>query len=671
MKGGLIQRQMPPYLWDERPLKTWLRHSIPASPAEYASWRREKSIRFFFKDLPQVQQPPIDEADAILAGNWRYFEGQEFSVGFPPNWHFNPVSQKMLSHDKHWSQISDFGAGDIKYVWEPNRFSVTYALVRAYAAAHDERYAEAFWQLIEDWSEKNPPQTGPNWKCGQETTFRVMAWCFGLYGFAKSPSTTPERLAHLAAMIAAQAERIAGNFNYARSQKNNHGISEAVGLWTVGLLFPEFSQAEMWLEQGKKMLLEEMRRQIYPGGAYVQHSLNYHRVMLHDSLWALRLSEINDSKLPDEIYEQFHKAVDFLHTLVDPQSGQVPNYGSNDGALVLPLNSCDYTDYRPVVQAGNYLLHRSLVYPPGPWDEDIVWLFGNNALQSLTTPTATPANLASDGYYLLHGDQSRIMIRCGEYQDRPAHADQLHIDLWWRGINIACDAGTYLYNGTPPWNNGLSATSVHNTVSVDDQNQMTRAGLFLWLDWAQGRVTRREDFGLFILWEGEHNGYQRLAAPVCHRRGVIQLPNDTWLVYDSLNSIESHSYQLHWLLPDYPYQQTNGGIELRTPAGFYNIRVLDLGEEGQHDFVRADKETVRGWRSQYYGVKEPALSLSVTHREVSCRFITVFSPSGSCGVFQSGNILRLENAGWWAEIDKNGGKILPNNGDTYPLEFVF
>ena len=33
--------------------------------------------------------------------------------------------------------------------------------------------------------------------------------------------------------------------------------------------------------------------------------------------------------------------------------------------------------------------------------------------------------------------------------------DQLHLDLWWRGLNIAQDAGTYLYNADPPWDNPL------------------------------------------------------------------------------------------------------------------------------------------------------------------------------------------------------------------------
>ncbi len=112
--------------------------------------------------------------------------------------------------------------------------------MRAYWRTGEERYAELFWQLIEDWRAQNPPQQGPHWKCGQETSLRVMAWCFGLYGFLDSQSTTAARVAMLAQMIALSGQRIAANLDYALSQRNNHGISEGMGLWTIGTLFPEF-----------------------------------------------------------------------------------------------------------------------------------------------------------------------------------------------------------------------------------------------------------------------------------------------------------------------------------------------------------------------------------------------------------------------------------------------
>ena len=48
----------------------------------------------------------------------------------------------------------------------------------------------------------NPPQRGPTGSAARRSSFRVMAWCFGLYGFLESSATTPARVAMLAEMIA-------------------------------------------------------------------------------------------------------------------------------------------------------------------------------------------------------------------------------------------------------------------------------------------------------------------------------------------------------------------------------------------------------------------------------------------------------------------------------------
>ena len=44
-------------------------------------------------------------------------------------------------------------------------------------------------------------------------------------------------------MIAAHAWRTAQTLGYARSQRSNHLITEAVGLWTAGTLYPELREA--------------------------------------------------------------------------------------------------------------------------------------------------------------------------------------------------------------------------------------------------------------------------------------------------------------------------------------------------------------------------------------------------------------------------------------------
>jgi asparagine synthase (glutamine-hydrolysing) len=540
-------------------------------------------------------------------------------AGFPPYWHRNPLTGEEAPSDRHWANIDDFSFGDIKLIWEASRFSSVYVLVRSYALTRDERYPKAFWDLIEDWAAHNAPQAGPNWKCGQEAAFRLMAWCFGMYGFEGSPQTTPERIGNLTAMIAVTAERIEANIDYALSQNNNHGVSEAVGLFTVGILFPEFRQAESWLVRGRKLLESQARTQIYDGGAYVQQSMNYHRVMLQDYLWAMRLGEINGAPFSEALYERLLRSTEFLDAMTDPVSGQVPNYGNNDGTQVLPLTDCKYANYRPTLQASYYLCSQQRRFEPGPWDEALIWLFGESALTSPMRPAKQRAISPSGGYYLMKGRESWAMIRCTEYHDRPAHADQLHLDLWWQGLNVAIDGGTYHYNAPPPWDTAFSGTAMHNTVTVDGQDQMRRFSRFLWLDWAKGREIEHTKDCDSELWAGEHDGYRRLG--VTHRREV-EIDGDSWTIRDSLIGSGEHSVRLHWLLADFPFELDLGRsrVRLNTPEGMVQIHIsssfptqFSVVRSGVNvaGAERGEDMSARGWVSFNYASKSPALSVVV------------------------------------------------------------
>jgi hypothetical protein len=667
LRTGALRRRIPALDWAAQPLAQFLRDPQLADPGSYLTYQRSQLAPAFFFAAAQRQAyqrcfanwdggptTPLGVSAELVQGKLRYFEHTSADIGFPPDWHTNSFTGQRSPADQHWSEIDDFGQGDIKVIWEPSRFSFVYALVRAYWRTGDERYAEIFWELVEDWREHNPPQLGLNWKCGQETSFRVMAWCFGLYGFLHAEMTSPGRVAALAQMIAVSGRRVAANLEYALSQRNNHGISEAVGLWTIGVLFPELRLAEQWRNQGRQVLEALGRELIYADGAFVQHSMNYHRLMLHDYVWALRLGELQGSPFSDLLKARVGQAADFLYQAQDVASGHVPNYGHNDGALILPLNNCDYRDFRPVIQAARYLCTQTRCYGDGPWDEDLLWLFGSDATHA-PIEAAKRSDLQADigGYYTLRADTGFAFVRCANFRDRPSQADMLHVDLWWRGQNIALDAGTYSYNAPDPWNNALASTRYHNTVTVDDLDQMDKAGKFLWLPWLRARVRNhmRSSSGILAYWEGEHNGYQRLKSPVSHRRSVLKLGNEHWLVLDALDGRATHRYRLHWLAADLPYEwdSDSGSVKLHTPAGDYYMQMSTPTPACMHTLIRADAHSPRGWWSAYYNVREPALSVDLVAQADSVFFWTLFGPQKG-NVNLDGSTLQVETEQWHAQL---------------------
>ncbi len=693
MRLGILRWQFPVYEWDDRPLKVWLKTEIPSEPADYLAWRNAHAPKFFFDEIPPLPrdlgwtpQLAVDEAEKILAGELRYFEHTPYQIGFPPDWHLDPRANLRVDATKHWSQIPDYGAYDIKFIWEASRFSQVYALMRAYAFNKDERYPEAFWTLVEDWARTNPPQRGPNWKCGQETSLRLLAWTFGLYAFADAPSSTPTRRARLTQLIAAQAERVYRNMDFAVSTRGNHAMSEGFGIWLAGTLFPELKHAKTYRALGREVLEREAATHIFPDGAYSMYSLNYHRFILHVYFLAMRLGELNDDRFSDALTQSISRSLDFFAQLIQPESGEMPVYGSNDGALVCPLDSCDFTDYRPTLQMGWVLIHGERLFEEGAWDESLFWLWGGRQPHVVTTlrsalegsavsgrlksPLHGQSNSAfpNGGVHILRGLSSAAFIRCAHYRERPSHADQLHLDLWMRGQNVAIDAGTFLYNGQGLWQNGLARTSVHNTVTVDDADQMLWFSRFTWGEWARGHVLKQGERE----WQGEHDGYARFG--VKHVRTVLSLDDDRWLIVDRLSGNRPHRFSLQWLLNDFPIVGRNGipthsesipthseslltfesnwtttekesnSFHLLHRTENFQIRMGLLEGEAKFSLVRGDENSTRGWRSRYYGQKEPALSAMLETERAEAVFWTFFGFEGD-SVASSDQILNLKLSG--------------------------
>lgn len=661
MRSGLIRWQIPAYEWDDRPLSFWLKNNVPSDPEGYHLWRKENQSHFLFDQVNSIPQSVswdqfqvVKEADHYLAGITRFFSKTDYQTGFPPDWHLDPLKNTRIIPDKHWSQISDNGTYDIKFVWEASRLSQIYTLVRAYARTKDDNYCEAFWRILEDWMTHNPPGMGPNWMDGQEAALRLMAICFGFSAFRNHPLTSNEKVEQLTILVASLADRIYKNIDYAIFTRSNHTISEGLGIWLVGTLFPELKHAEKYQKRGKSILEKEACRQIYPDGSYCMHSLNYHRFVLHIFMFALRIGELNESKLSICVYQAIERSTEYLYQLIDPATGLMPQYGSNDGALVMLLNSCDFTDYRPVIQLGHYMIKKKLVFPPGPWDEDLFWFYGDEALNSLIeTKNQIPDSIFLDsGISKISGDSTRAFIRCGTIKDRPSHADQNHLDLWWQGKNIAVDAGTYLYSGDQHWRNGLANTIVHNTVTVDQQDQMHRFSRFIWVNWSNGNVIDLKEENGFKYWQGQHDGYTRLKDPVLHKRTVALLENQAWLVVDHVAGLKDHEYNLNWLL-DHDFSIVKGEentLQMKDQSKTLVAKFGILGTQIPFNSVSADPNSPRGWLSRYYGYKQPALSVQLITNSQQALFWSFFGPD-NFSINAAQDNLMIQTKEWQAVLD--------------------
>ncbi len=644
-KAGWLERAFPPVMLSaEACLRQMVEpcHSI----GQFADMFRNRRPRFFFdgKTLPvhralletirgEAHDEVIFRANQVLEGTFLYFS--RWTVRHQPvNWHWNPANGRNFPDSLHWSKLPDLSLewGDIKYVWELSRFSFVYLLVRAYASTGDERYGEAFWRLFESWERQNPAELGVNWKCGQEMSIRLMAWVFGLYAFADLPCSTDERIFRLIKQVYVHAIHVEKHYSFAlKAVRNNHAITEAAGMYTVGILFPFWRHAARLRKKGKRYLEQEGLRQIYADGSYLQHSMNYQRLVLQVYSWCLRLSELADDPFSPALHKRLHDSILFLYHCQDQMTGQLPNYGMNDGALIHPLSSSDYLDYRPTLQTLYVQLTGKKLYPSGKHDEHLFWVCGPDAIQKRDTALILRKSQRFDtgGYYVIRDGDDFALMRCATYRDRPHQADMLHLDIWSNGINLLCDAGTYSYNAPAPWMKYFQGTASHNTVMVNGADQMKKGGRFLWLDWTRSRLLAFRAEPSFSYMEGEHDGY----LPYIHRRGVLR-DQGIWVIIDDVFGPAGTPFRLTqqwlWGVDQVVWDEPSRSAVAMTPVGGFRLRALDCLPSDIRLYYGFEQEAigfVAGWKSLYYGEKVPAPQwIRQAESKGPVRMVTVLAP---------------------------------------------
>ncbi len=502
------------------------------------------------------------EVEEILQGRARLF-------GAPPV----PIQLQPPEPPVHWTEYelgrAAWGVEDVKDIWEPARFGWVFPLRAPFPSHRRSALPGGFLAPIRDLRPCQPAQPRPqlDFRPGNRPAHgRVSLRRRRVRLLPRKLSRAPHPPGPI---LRGTRRRIPLTLPYARAQHNNHQVSEGLGLYLAGLSLPAHPSAIHWRELGWRELNRALQSQIAPSGAYCQHSTNYHRLMLQAALLADCFARREGLAWPEQTLWKLWDASRWLYQQMDQISGSVPNLGHNDGAHILPLASGGFADYRPTVQAAARAFAQGPILPRGPWDELGLWLH-------LSAPNKMAAFdlLETKGFIqqrLFNPDgPGWASLRAVHHTSRPAHADQLHTEIWHNGQNIALDAGTYRYSAAPPWENALASTLVHNTVSLDGLDQMTRAGKFLWLDWAQARFVKG-DPGLGRL-AAVQDGYR--SHGIVHRRTLCRDSASGWMVEDEMLPSGSrharHIFTLHWLLPDWPYQlEEHNTLCLNSPGGGY------------------------------------------------------------------------------------------------------
>lgn len=575
-----------------------LKGKFPQAPAfcQYITLQQwqQLPVKFFFDDKESLQHPkkPTPELEKryndLCNGKLLLFNSVLTDLGKDYDWVTNPDSGYRYDPNKHWTEIPDYSkeAGDIKYVWEKSRFSYLYDIIRYDYHFGKDCSAQVFADIL-SWIENNPVNCGPNYRCSQEMSLRVLNWTFALNYYRNSPALTNEVFNKMQYAIYWHLHHVYNNIDFSRiAVRNNHAITETLTLYLGGLLYPAYPGAAKWKARGKAWFEQEVGYQVYEDGTFLQYSMNYHRVVAQLLTWAITLADQNKEKFSQVVYQRGKRSFVFLRTCMNDANGYLPNYGANDGALFFRLSDADYRDYRPQLQALAAVIGTEARFTES--NEDSLW-YGvfENARKTWSPPDGIHI-FPKGGYYIVREPETLTFIKCGSYKDRPQHADNLHIDIWHKGENVLLDAGSYKYNTDDATIKYFSGTASHNTVMLGDNDQMLKGGRFIWYYWTQSLRAELTGDNDCFRFEGAIKAFSWLGSGIQHKRTIVKSKyKPEWVVTDEVvNKPAGLQMRQLWHTP----QHSASKIELNAVA------------EGKP----LQEHKGEGWQSGLYGKKEPA-----------------------------------------------------------------
>ena len=529
-------------------------------------------------------------AGALARDDWRdrahYFGWYTRPLEGPPDWLASCFTPDVrIPANGPWWTIPDFdpAVGDIKTIWEASRFD--WLIAMSQRAAHGETAElERLNAWLQNWLEVNPPYLGPNWKCGQEASIRVMHLALAALCLGQAETPSPG-LMHL---VRLHLRRISPTMGYAIGQQNNHGTSEAAALFIGGSWLEQAGDADgaRFRRIGRHWLENRARTLIETDGTFSQYSVTYHRVLLDTyslaEVWRRRLG------LPafsDRLYTRLTAAVCWLHDLTDADTGDAPNLGANDGARIAALTDTDYRDFRPSVQLAAALLANARAWPDdGPWNQPLIWL----GLEPPVSPLPPRVSRSHDrgGLHVLRTDRALAVLRYPRFRFRPGQADALHIDFWLNGTNLLRDGGSFSYNVSDGDSAYFSGAPAHNVVEVDGRDQMPRISRFLFGAWLRARGVRKvqQDGGCVTA----EAGYRDAWGARVHRH--VSLASGSLTCVDTVTGPARRAI-LRWRLQPgaWTFENgilTNGDVVLQVTSSVSPIRMEVVGGEESLHYLR-------------------------------------------------------------------------------------
>ena len=379
-------------------------------------------------------------------------------------------------------------------------------------------------------------------------------------------------------------------------------------------MFDDLPRGQVWDQQCRAWLLQEMHVQVLADGADYESSVPYHRLMTEMCLGAFRLAAFRGAPLPAEYRARLRRMIGFLAAVQRPD-GLLPQIGDADDGRLHILSG--YGTWQP--QDGQHLFGpaaRCLDNPEweglagawGPW-EIAWWGFDPEERRPAAPPMRTGLRHFPDaGLTVARTGRHYLIISNGAVGTggfgNHKHNDQLSFEFHVDAAAMFVDPGSYVYTPDPDARNFFRSTRSHNTIVIDgeEQNEFRPDWLFRMFEKARPAHLGVDERRAFVRYRGHHLGYLRLRDPVLHERTFTLARGDGSLtIADVLTGCGRHRLQWHFhAAPEAEVTIGEGGcVDIRSGAA----QVALMPPDGLRPTL------IPRWYSPSYGVRVPCVSI--------------------------------------------------------------
>ena len=574
------------------------------SASEFSGSEISERAELLRKHLPDEAADILREADEICGHRFRLLGYENLEYGSEIDWHLDLVHGKRAPMDP-WFKIPflDFAVvGDHKVTWELNRHQHLVTLAKARLLSEDEKYVRELMAQWRSWIKANPYPLGINWASTLEVAFRSLSWIWvdQLLAGAADYAELRSEMAPALAFHGRYIERYLSTY----FSPNTHLLGEAVVLFFLGTLYPQMPRAARWKESGWRIVLHEAGRQVCPDGVYFEQSLYYHVYALDFFLYARLLAARNGMEIPLAYDAVLGRMLDVVAAL--GQAGPAEGFGDDDGGRAWNPRRNRTEQMTDPLALGAVIYSRE--FSAARLTDEAIWLFGNQAVEKLsighmsTQASAAARSLAfpDGGLYVLADSlpfPQAMVVDAGPQgvgRSGHGHADALSLRLTMNGRRWLVDSGSGVYISKDLADrNTFRGTGAHNTLRVDGVDQAVADEPF---SWTHIPTTRAENWIVgksFSYFVGSHNGYARLADPVVHRRHVLKIAGDLWLVRDLALGRTEHELEIRWhFAPDLEVQNEVQNAVRNSGAGRVEIRTAGAASSEPRLSLIVPEETV-------------------------------------------------------------------------------